>query len=74
MKAFFKYSFLEENLNRLPLLTQDPKDIGHLRLPLKYLYYEIKMNYEKKFNDKIKTFYIVLNLNNSDQDILKSMI
>lgn len=73
MNAYFENNFLREDLNRIPLEYEDPKIIGHLRLPIYELYNGILAVYkEKKYTHK--ELYIVVTLNKTEKDILTKLM
>jgi hypothetical protein len=61
VNTLFTSKFIIENTNKIPLFTDDPKDIGHLIFPIARLFRGIKKNHET-FNLKktdLKPIYIV---------------
>lgn len=45
VKTLFKSKFIIENINKIPLLTNDPKDIAHLIFPIARLHRGIKKSH-----------------------------
>lgn len=65
LNAYFEKSFIRECLNFVLMMSNDPKDIGYLRLLISTLHAAISAQYnQRKKKEALAIIYIVANVTN----------
>lgn len=71
LKYVFNANFIIDNINKIPLFSKDPKDIGHLIFPLTVLHKSIKGDFDRKNTKFNKTLYVIAPLDSTEEGYMK---